>query len=471
MTDGVQGRGQRWIGASAVAFSLSAALLPLVGPSHLDLGRLVAHQQPDWSIFFRLRLPRTLLGLFGGAALALGGSIFQSMLRDRLATPDTLGVSIGASLGAVIAISLGWHLVAGVPGIWAGALAGAAGVLVCVLIAATRQHRLSSFGLLLAGMATNSVCMAMIILILGVSGMAQSFAISRWLIGALDAIDYVPLTIFIAVVSTVSIMVVRRARQWNLLAVGEAWASTRGVDVRRLVVFGYVAGSVLAAGTVALTGPIGFIGLVVPHLVRTRISADHRVLMPCAFFFGGVLLASCDAIGRVLLAPAELPAGAITAMHRRTLSHVAASTARLMSRATHLHRRHIVERRQELDGDRDLRVAARARAWRSRRSRRRTCRTIRTRARRAARSAARRSAQAEACGLEPEPAMNPILLKPNGDGTSQVVVNGRVWKTLPARDYYAHVAELRGQVAGGLRRPRAPVRRHRHRRRGQCHAS
>src|SRR5207245_2392615 len=100
---------------------------------------------------------------------------------------------------------------------------------------------------------------------------------------------------------------------WNLLAVGEAWAATRGTDVRRLMRFGYISASVLAAATVALTGPIGFIGLVVPHMVRTRVRADDRVLMPCAFFVGGVLLAGCDALGRVLLAPAEIPAGAITA--------------------------------------------------------------------------------------------------------------------------------------------------------------
>jgi iron complex transport system permease protein len=310
---GAEANARRWVGASALAFALAAALLPLVGPSRLDFGKLVAREQPDWSILVRLRLPRTLLGLFGGAALALGGSVFQSMLRDALATPDTLGISIGASLGAVVAISLGWHLVAGVPGIWAGALAGAGGVLVCVLVAATRQRRVSAFGLLLAGIAVNSVCMAVILLIHGLSGMAQSFAISRWLIGALDAIDYLPLTVFILVVTTVSTLIVRRARQWNLLAVGEAWASTRGADVPRLVSFGYVAGSLLAAGTVALTGPIGFIGLVVPHLVRTRISADDRILMPCTFFFGGILLASCDAIGRLVLAPAEVPAGAITA--------------------------------------------------------------------------------------------------------------------------------------------------------------
>lgn len=306
-------RARKWIAGSAAAFCVAAALLPLFGPSSLDLSRVWRRQEPDWSIFVQLRLSRTLLGLFSGAALALGGSVFQAMLRSALATPDTLGVSSGASLGAVIAIALGGHVALGVSGIWAGAFAGAGAVLVLVVAAATRQRDVSAYGLLLAGVATNSVCWALILLIHSLSGMSESFAISRWLIGSLDAIDYRALAMFIGLEIVVAILVVRRARQWNLLAVGEAWAGTRGGDVRRLLRFGYVAGSLLAASTVALTGPIGFIGLVVPHLVRVRVSADDRVLMPCAFLFGGVLLASCDALGRVVLAPAEVPAGAITA--------------------------------------------------------------------------------------------------------------------------------------------------------------
>jgi iron complex transport system permease protein len=304
---------RRWIAVAALAFVAGAMVLPLFGPSPLDLSRVWGRQEPDWSIFVQLRLSRTLLGLFSGAALALGGSVFQAMLRDALATPDTLGVSSGASLGAVVAIALGWHVTLGVSGIWAGALGGAAVVLVSVMAASTRQRDVSVYGLLLAGVATNSVCWALILLIHSLSGMAQSFAISRWLIGSLDAIDYRALAVFVAGVIVAAILVVRRARQWNLLAVGEAWAGTRGGDVRHLLRFGYIAGSFLAAATVALTGPIGFISLVVPHLVRVRVSADDRVLMPCAFLFGGVLLASCDAVGRVILAPAEVPAGAITA--------------------------------------------------------------------------------------------------------------------------------------------------------------
>jgi iron complex transport system permease protein len=306
--------GRRWVLGSALAFVAAALVLPLAGPSSLDLGRAWAGQEPDRSILVHLRVSRTLLGLFGGAALALAGSLFQSMLREALATPYTLGVSTGAALGAVLAIAFGWHTVIGVPGIWAGALAGAAVVLWLVVLAATKQRQFSTVGLLLAGVATNSVCAAMILLVHGFVGMSDSFAISRWLIGSLDAIDYPSLSAYVAVVVALSVVVVRQARQWNLLAVGEAWAATRGAAVARLMFGGYVGGSLLAATTVALTGPIGFIGLVVPHVVRTRVSADDRVLMPCSFFLGGVLLASCDAIGRMVMAPAEVPAGAITAL-------------------------------------------------------------------------------------------------------------------------------------------------------------
>ena len=308
------GLGRRWVVGSALAFAAAALLLPLAGPSSLDLRRVWGGEEPDRSILVHLRVSRTMLGLFGGAALALAGSMFQSMLREALATPYTLGVSTGASLGAVLAIALGWHTVIGVPGIWAGALAGAAVVLWLVVLAASKRRQVSAVGLLLAGVATNSVCAALILLVHGFVGMSDSFAISRWLIGSLDAVDYPALAAYVAVIVSLSALVVRQARQWNLLAVGEAWAATRGAAVSKLMFGGYLAGSMLAATTVALTGPIGFIGLVVPHVVRTRVSADDRVLMPCSFFLGGVLLASCDAIGRMILAPAEVPAGAITAL-------------------------------------------------------------------------------------------------------------------------------------------------------------
>jgi iron complex transport system permease protein len=302
-----------WVGGSLALFALAACVLPLIGPSRLNWLLVVHRQDPDWSILIDLRLSRTLLGLFAGGALALAGALFQSMLRDSLATPYTLGVSTGASLGAVLAIALDWHTVAGVGGIWAGALAGAGLILFVVMGAATRHGQLSSSSLLLAGIAINSVCGAMILLVYGLTSMSQSFAISRWLIGGLDSVERPTLMIYIAIVVVTSALVVRHGREWNLLAVGESWAATRGTHVRTSLALGYLVGSVLAAVTVALTGPIGFVGLVVPHLLRGRLCGDDRLLMPCAFLLGGVLLAGCDAIGRAILAPAEIPAGAITA--------------------------------------------------------------------------------------------------------------------------------------------------------------
>jgi len=303
----------RWIGFSVVAFIVAAVVLPFIGPTTLDWRNVWTRQDPDWSILTSLRVSRTLLGLFAGGSLALAGSLFQSMLRDALATPYTLGVSTGASLGAVAAIALDLHMIAGVAGIWIGALAGAGVILFIVMGAAQREGQLSTSSLLLAGIAINSVCAALILLVLSMSGLSQSFAISRWLIGGLDAIDWSTLAIYIVVVLATSWLVIRQARQWNLLAVGEAWAATRGANVRRALVQGYIAGSILAAVTVALTGPIGFVGLVVPHMLRGRLLGDDRLLMPCSFLLGGVLLASCDALGRTILAPSEIPAGAITA--------------------------------------------------------------------------------------------------------------------------------------------------------------
>ncbi len=303
----------RWIGLSALLFVAAALVLPLAGPTPLDWQRVWSREDPDWSILTNLRLSRTVLGLFAGGALALAGSLFQAMLRDALATPYTLGVSTGASLGAVIVIAFDWHVASGVTGIWAGALVGAGVILFIVMGAATRDGALSSSSLLLAGIAINSVCAALILLIHGLTGISQSFAISRWLIGGLDALEWPTLLVYVAAVAATGLIVGRQGRQWNLLAVSEGWAATRGINVRGALVRGYLAGSVLAAATVALTGPIGFVGLVVPHLLRAPLGSDDRLLMPCAFLLGGVLLASCDALGRMVLAPAEIPAGAITA--------------------------------------------------------------------------------------------------------------------------------------------------------------
>ena len=295
-------------------FLAAAIVLPWVGAGPISLTRVLHREPPDYEILLQLRVTRTLLALVAGGALSLAGALFQAMLRDALATPYTLGISAGASLGAVAVLALGWQTVWGIPATWVGALAGAFAVLTLVLGGFSRRRPLSAFTLLLTGIAINSVCAACIILLGGFANMSRTFSIARWLIGSVDATSYTSLAVLTAVVLALAAIILPQARSWNLLAVGEQWAASRGVRVVTLLRTGYLSGSILVAGAIALTGPIGFVGLIVPHLVRSRISSDHRVLLPCVFLFGGALLALCDAIGRIVLPPAELPAGAILAL-------------------------------------------------------------------------------------------------------------------------------------------------------------
>jgi iron complex transport system permease protein len=303
-----------WIWGSALAFLLAAFFLPWIGSGSISMDRVLAKATPDYPIFVELRVSRTLLGLLAGGALSLTGSLFQSMLRDSLATPYTLGVSAGAALGAVLTFALGLDRLFGFPAAWAGAMAGAAVVLIIVAGASWKRGQLSGVRLLLSGIALNSICLAFILVINSLVRDRRSFSITQWLLGSVDSVGYRPLFVFAVVVCVTSIIVISQARGWNLLAVGETWAGSRGADIRRLTITGYCCGSVLTAGAIALTGPIGFVGLIVPHLVRSRISPDNRILMPCSLLLGGVLLASCDTIGRVVMAPAELPAGAVMAL-------------------------------------------------------------------------------------------------------------------------------------------------------------
>lgn len=299
---------------SLIIFFGAALILPWVGAGPISLSRVLQHRAPDYEILMQLRVSRTLLALVAGGALALAGALFQAMLRDALATPYTLGISAGASLGAVAVIAAGWETFLGVPMTWIGALAGAFGVICLVIGGAFRQRQISAFSLLLSGIAINSICAAFIIILSSFAEMSRSFSIARWLIGSIDATSYSSLAMLAAVVLSVSAVILTQARSWNLLAVGERWAASRGVRVGALLVQGYVLGSILAAGSIALTGPIGFVELIVPHLVRSRISPDHRILMPCSFLLGGALLALCDALGRVAIPPMELPAGAVLAL-------------------------------------------------------------------------------------------------------------------------------------------------------------
>lgn len=249
-----------------------------------------------------------------GGALAVSGLLFQALVRDALADPYILGVASGAALGAVLAICLGWTGVAGISGIWLFATLGAGAVLLLVLTIASHGGRMSSFTLLLAGVTMNSLCAALLLFLHNMVDFQRSFVVLRWLMGGIEQISYSTIAALAVVVICAVVFVFSRAREWNLLAVGEEWAATRGLSATKLIVTGFIAGSVITGTVTAITGPIGFLGLIVPHALRIRYGADHRLLVPASFFAGAVFLALCDTVARTALAPSEIPVGVITAM-------------------------------------------------------------------------------------------------------------------------------------------------------------
>ena len=299
---------------SSIVLVIAVILSVVVGSRPLNLTRALHGVSPDREILVDLRLPRALLALWTGGALAVSGVLFQALLRESLADPYTLGVSGGASLGAVVAICCGWGAVGSLSGVCIAAFAGSAAVLALVLLIASDRGRMSSFGLLLAGITVNSICFAVILFLSNIANLMQAFAVTHWLIGGLDAPSYSTLAGIAVVLIPVCGLILWYAPEWNVLAVGETWAATRGLSPSRLLVMGCIAGSILTGAMTGLTGPISFVGLIVPHALRLWLGADHRILIPCSFLLGAAFVALCDVFSRTILAPVEVPVGVITAM-------------------------------------------------------------------------------------------------------------------------------------------------------------
>lgn len=304
-----------WVLLVSVLIAVALAIfLPSIGSSTISWQRVWAGESPDSEILWQVRVPRVLLAMIAGGAMSISGVLFQALLRNALATPYTLGVSGGASLGAVIAICFGWRSIAGISAIHASACIGALLTLALVLGAGTKERRMSSFTLLLAGVTVNSICLAAILFLHSVSTLGQSIAITRWLMGGIEPAPLSTLFWVGMAVLAAALYIATQARQWNLMAIGLEWAQIRGVSTTHYLIAGYAVCSFLDGIITAMTGPIGFVGLIVPHALRLSIGTDHRVLIPASFFTGAAFLAVCDTVARTALAPAELPVGVITAM-------------------------------------------------------------------------------------------------------------------------------------------------------------
>jgi iron complex transport system permease protein len=293
----------------------------LIGSTHISLRRAFDRSVPfvdnvDAQIFFIARLPRTLAGALVGSLLASAGVVFQGLLRNPLATPFTLGVSAGAALGAMLAITFAPTLaLAGVP---AAPLASFAGSILAVgvvyLLASARHRGLSTNTLLLAGVTMNAFFSALILFVQYFADFTDTFRILRWLMGDLDVSSYTPLVSTLPLVAVSITAFAWLARPLNLLSLGPDAAESRGLDVTRAQRVAFVSASLATGAAVSIGGPVGFIGIVVPHLVRLMVGADHRVVLPASALFGAAFLVACDVVSRTVLAPLELPVGIITAL-------------------------------------------------------------------------------------------------------------------------------------------------------------
>ncbi|HSC29948.1 MAG TPA: iron ABC transporter permease [Vicinamibacterales bacterium] len=315
---------RRMAAASAAFGALAVAALvlaPLVGSTPVSLRRALDSSVPfadnvDAQIFFVARLPRTLAGALVGAALASAGVVFQGLLRNPLATPFTLGVSAGAALGAMLAITFGWTFGwAGVPAVPAASFVGSLGAVAIVYALARARHRgLSTNVLLLAGVTMNAFFSALILFVQYFADFAESYRTLRWLMGDLDVSSYQPLATALPLVLLSFIVFAWIARPLNLLSLGPDSAETHGISVVAAQRAAFFSASLATGAAVSVSGPIGFIGIVIPHLVRLIVGADHRVVLPAAALFGAAFLTGCDVLARTLMAPVEIPVGVITAL-------------------------------------------------------------------------------------------------------------------------------------------------------------
>lgn len=300
----------------AAAALLVLGLVPFVGMQTITPAQAFGEGAGvERQILLQIRLPRVLVAFLAGAALAVSGMAFQALFRNPLATPFTLGVSSGASLGAALYVWLGLSFsLPGLPGVAVFAFLGALAAIVTVY-GLTRLRRGSSTAtLLLAGVAVSFFCSSLIMFVQYLSDYANSFRILHWLMGGLDVLGYDAVLSMLPLVASGCAVLLYLTHELNLLTAGEDIAASRGVDVKRTQRLLFFATSLMIGGVVAFCGPIGFIGMMAPHICRLMIGDNHRYLMPATVLFGGLFLVVCDTLARTVIAPAEIPVGVLTAL-------------------------------------------------------------------------------------------------------------------------------------------------------------
>ncbi len=296
-----------------------AALAAIVGGRlGLDVPFEATAQQE--AVLLAIRLPRVLLGLVVGAGLAVSGALMQGLFRNPLADPGLIGVSSGAALGAAVALVLGASVAAPVVAlagpllVAASAFAGGLATTLVVYQIATRRGQTSVATMLLAGIAVNALCGAGVGALVLFADDGQLRDLTFWTLGSLGGATWGGLAVAVPLVGAVVVAAPRLARPLNALLLGEAEARHLGVRVdavKRTVV---TLAAVAVGAATAVSGLVGFVGLVAPHVVRLVLGPDHRALLPAAALTGALLVVGADLLARVALAPAEIPIGIVTAL-------------------------------------------------------------------------------------------------------------------------------------------------------------
>jgi iron complex transport system permease protein len=292
-------------GAHPITWTQLWSALALAPSGEADVARVIV-----WDV----RFPRVLMGFFVGASLAITGAALQALVRNPLADPYVLGISSGAALGATIGLAVGLGSLMGGIGLPACAFIGGGVSIVLVYAIAVSQGQLSVHTLLLAGVIINAVCSALMMFATSILNPAALYRVVVWLMGTLSAPSHAALMGVGACVAIAMVWLLRFSQALNLLATGEDASRSLGVDsdrVRRMV---FVVSALLTGVVVSLCGMIGFVGMVVPHLVRIVCGADHRLILPVSALAGGALLMLADAVARTVVAPAEVPVGVVTAL-------------------------------------------------------------------------------------------------------------------------------------------------------------
>lgn len=307
----------------ALAYALTCTLLLIsiwcgvaIGSVHIPLEVLwnKAADETAANILWKIRLPRVLLAGLVGASLAIAGAAFQGLLKNPLADPYTLGVSSGASVGAVITIFFSISIpVVGLYALPTFSMIGAIITMVVVMSFARLVDRsLKMETLILTGVIFSSFLGSLISLMIALSG-EELRQVIGWLLGSVSMRGWPYVQMIIPFVIVGSIMLWTQRRELNVLLYGEERAKHLGVNVKRSKYLILAGGSILTGAAVAVSGTIGFVGLVVPHMTRMIWGSDHRHLLPLSFFNGATLLIICDLVARTIIVPRELPIGVITA--------------------------------------------------------------------------------------------------------------------------------------------------------------